>query len=394
MTKSWSSLKKKYQRDLGNYLARGDEVNLQRAYELGRVALNRGLGVFDMARLHQEALVSPAVFKKTKLDPVQQSRRVETFLLEALSPFEAAHRGFRKAWERLRQLNGDLEERNAELATTNKKLGEEIAERKRAEEALRETRDHYFRLFQQASSMEENLRLLSAKVLSAQEDERKRISRDLHDEIGQALTAVNVSVTMLKKQAGEDHDFQRKVDEAQHLLMQTMETVHRFARELRPSTFEHLGPQTAFRSYLTNFAERTGIKTSFRSKVDLNLLDAQRAIVLFRVAQESLTNVFKHAHATQVDVRFSPLPRALRMEIKDNGRSFQIKHRETADWKGRLGLLGMQERVRLINGEFTIDSVPGQGTTVRVQIPFDGPEASLAKPPSPAALEIRSQKTA
>ena len=379
MLKAWSSLKRKYLRAMRDYLAQGDEENLQRAYELGRISLNRGLGVFDMARLHGETMVHPAFFAPTRVEAIRQAGLVEVFMLEALSPFEAAHRGFRKAWERLRQLNQTLEQRNRELAASNRELEREIGGRRRVEGALRETRDHYFELFQQASAMQEDLRQLSGKVLSAQEEERKRISRELHDEIGQALTAVNVSIAVLKGQAGGDQDFQRKVSEAQGLLVQSMETVHRFARELRPAAFDHLGAKAAFGAYLKSFGERTGIKADLRSRFDLDRIDSQHAIVLFRVIQESLANVFKHARATQVVVAFQIAGEKLRMEIRDNGRAFRVKDGARAKWKGRLGLLGMQERVRLINGDFAVDSVPGRGTTVRVEVSCNLHSLRLAK---------------
>jgi len=350
---------------------------LQQAYELGRVAMGRSLGVFDMVRMHQETMASDVLLARNPAEATRQSGVVGTFLLEVLSPFEAAHRGFRKAWERLQQLNGLLEERNRDLAASNGELAREVTERKRAEEELRQTRDHYISLFEQARAMEENLRQLSAKVFTAQEEERKRISRELHDEIGQALTAINVDMAMLRQRAGADRVFRAKMATAQRLLERSMETIHQFARELRPAMFDHLGPHAAFRAYLKCFDKRTGIATSFRSKVDLNRLDAQQAIVLFRVAQESLTNVFKHARATRAELEFFPAGRELCMEVRDNGRAFRIQDRNGAKWKGRLGLLGMQERVRLINGSFAIDSVSGRGTTIRVKIPLNSRQTGL-----------------
>ena len=115
-------------------------------------------------------------------------------------------------------------------------------------------------------------------------------------------------------------------------------------------------------------ANVSGIKSILRSGVTLDRLDSQQGIALYRVAQESLTNVFKHAHATLVQIRFRRIPRGICMEIKDNGRAFRTQEKPNGYAPQRLGLLGMQERVRLINGEFAIESRPGHGTTVRVQI--------------------------
>jgi signal transduction histidine kinase len=363
-------LVKRFQKTLHAYLAREDEEHLQGAYDLGRYALGHGFGLLDMVRLHHETLLQLVAFADTPVTAVERAVAVETFLLETLSPFEVAHRGFRKAWNRLRQLNETLGRRNQALAAINAKLKEEVLERRRAEKALRKSKEHFVLLFGQAHEMEKSLRQLSNKLLSAQEEERKHISRELHDEIGQALTAVNVSVAMLKNHGGRDPVFAKKVATAQSLLEQSMEAVHRFARELRPPLLDYLGLHAALHSYGKSFSERTGIKTILRSGVSLDRLDSQQSIVLYRVAQESLTNVFKHAHATLVQIRFRRIPRGICMEIKDNGRAFRTQERSKGHAPQRLGLLGMQERVRLINGEFAIESKPGHGTRVSVQIPL------------------------
>src|SRR5262249_812451 len=143
----------------------------------------------------------------------------------------------------------------------------DIRERQKAEQALRESREHYIRLFKEARAMEENLRQLSNKVLTVQEEERKHISRELHDEIGQALTAVNVSIGMLRSHLPGDEAFARKVNDAQRLIEQSMDMVHRFARDLRPSMLDHLGPVAALQNYVKLFAERTGIKTELEGSV-------------------------------------------------------------------------------------------------------------------------------
>ena len=142
-------------------------------------------------------------------------------------------------------------------------------------------------------------------MLSAQEEERKRISRELHDEIGQALTAINVTIAMLKRQVACDPAFQRNVAEAEQLLEHTMETVHRFARELRPAMLDHLGLQSALRAHVLAFSRQTGIRTELVSHPNLARLDERRGEVLFRVAQEALNNVFKHARATAARIEFT-----------------------------------------------------------------------------------------
>jgi signal transduction histidine kinase len=367
MTEPFPNIRIRYEAALSDYLARPDEAALQQAYELGRAAMNAGCGIVDVTRMHHQALGngaksgdSPAIFLTT---PV-----VEAFLLEVLAPFEAAYRCFGTARKRLQQINGVLAERNEELALSNSRLEEEIRVRRRAEEALRENKDHYYQLFQQAHAMERDLRELSAKVLSAQEDERKRISRELHDEVGQALTAVDVAIAMLKKQVRTDKAFERTFAEAEQLLAQSMETVHSFARELRPETLDHFGLHSALRTHVAAFTQRTGIKTNLVAHPKMDRISGPQGDVLFRVAQEALNNVYKHSEATAVEVAFSCDGDFLGMDITDNGCSFCVEEKLGSRPTGRLGLLGMRERVRLVDGSFAIESRPGLGTRIRVQV--------------------------
>lgn len=358
-----------YQSILHDFLAQPDEGILQQAYEFGRAAMNAGLGVFDIIRLHHQALIDgvlPRDVEAARFAPALQS-----FLLEVLSPFEAAHRGFRRALERMQQLNEALGERNEALASVNAQLQQEIATRQHTEAELRESKDHYLRLFYQARAMEDGLRDLSGQVLAAQEEERKRISRDLHDEVGQALTAVNVAVAMLKRQAAGDLAFERKVAEAETLLAQSMETVHRFARELRPALLDHLGLHSALRAHLATFSRQTGIEVELVAHPALARIDGQRGEALFRVAQEALSNVYKHAQATKVKIEFTLAGDTLRMAIADNGRAFSVPEKIGGHKRsGRLGLLGMQERLRLVGGNLAVDSTPGRGTCVQAELPL------------------------
>jgi signal transduction histidine kinase len=377
-----------YHEALTEYLSHPGETTLHQAYELGRAAMNAGLGIVDVIRLHHRALLEGAV----KGELAGQIQPLESFLLEALSPFEAAFRGFRDGRQRLQQINGVLAERNEELLDSNAQLGEEIKVRQKAEGALRESKDHYFRLFQQAHAMEQDLRELSAKVFSAQEEERKRISRELHDEIGQALAAVSVAIVMLKKQARTDPVLKERVAEAEQLIGQMMETVHSFARDLRPAILDHLGLHSALRAHASVFTQRTGIKTELVAHPELALVDGARAEALFRVAQEALNNVYKHSRASAVEIRFTVTGDSLCMDVTDNGCSFSVAEKLGQKPTGRLGLLGMQERMRHVNGMFAIESEPGKGTHVRARLPLQGkgrqpsaPEDGESLFPMPAA---------
>ncbi|HEY2329656.1 MAG TPA: histidine kinase [Verrucomicrobiae bacterium] len=356
MNKNLQRLARRYTATLKRYLADEQEAGLEQAYELGRAALAEKFGVLDMARIHMEArekLVAPAVVAKNRGRALKSAG---IFFLQSLSPFEATHRGFG-------EMNSRLQERNQELEV-------EIGERRRAEAALRRSEEHYHRLFNEAQAMQENLRSLSNKILHTQEEERRHISRELHDEVGQSLTAINVTLTTLRNNGSPDAH-RRKFAEAQKLLQETMETVHRFARDLRPAMLDELGLLPALRSYLKGFAGRTRLKVHFHGNPIAEKLAENQKTVIYRVVQESLTNVSKHARASRVDMTIRKFKDGVCIEITDDGKSFKAGLLNPGKSKGRLGLLGMQERVRLVNGQFAVKPQPGKGTTVRVVIPFN-----------------------
>ena len=221
------------------------------------------------------------------------------------------------------------------------------------------------------------------QTLHVQEEERKRISRELHDDIGQALTAINALLALLPRngQGERDATLKTKIDDVEKLAVGAMDRMHSFARELRPSLLDDLGLVPALRSYLKEFGERTGVLVRFERSNGLELLDAGQETVLFRIAQESLTNVATHAQATRVDVALRVVRNAIRFRIEDNGKGFDLDHHRSTAENNRLGLLGMQERASLVNGRLVIKSSPGKGTTVLVEIPLpcSNPSAALAR---------------
>jgi len=265
-----------------------------------------------------------------------------------------------------------VEQRTAELSKANTILREQIAERRRVEMALRESEEHYRALFNQAREMQDNLRKLSREVLRVQEEERKRISWELHDEVGQALTAINVGLEMIKKEIATDREnLKKRIVDLQNLVEQTIDSVHRFSRELRPAILDDLGLFPALRWYTKSFAERTGIQVHLKASPAIEKLDGEQKTVVYRVVQESLTNVSKHAQADKVDIDIKKAKNGICLEIWDDGKAFRVCER-TSLFKGRggLGILGMQERVEFVGGKFAMESEPGKGTTIRVEIPF------------------------
>jgi PAS domain S-box-containing protein len=259
------------------------------------------------------------------------------------------------------------------LADTNRGLNREIARRQAVEKALQKSEQHQTRLLEQSRHMQEQLRHLSHQILHAQEEERKRISRELHDEIAQTLVGINVHLAALTREAvGNPRGLQQKIARTQRLVEKSVDIVHLFARELRPAALDDLGLIPALHAFMKEFTKRTGIHirfTTFTSGRIKHLNNATRT-VFYRVAQEALTNVARHAQASVVEVNFEKLPSAICLKIKDDGKSFQAQRVMHSKRNTRLGLIGMRERLEMVGGSFSVESAPGKGTTVQAQIPL------------------------
>jgi signal transduction histidine kinase len=264
-----------------------------------------------------------------------------------------------------------LNQRTQELAASNLELRLEIIQRKEAEEALRQSERHYSQLLEESECLQEQLRRLSRQILSAQEEERKEISRELHDIIAQTLLAINIRLASLKKEAALDPKaLGRKIARTQRLVQKSVNIVHDFACQLRPALLDDLGLIPALHSFMKNFIDGTGVRAHLTAFAEVEQLGAAQRTVLFRIAQESLINVARHAQASRVEVSIQKLPDRVGMNVKDDGKSFEVENVLRGKGGKRLGLLGMRERVEMIGGTFCIESTPGQGTTVRVEVPF------------------------
>jgi signal transduction histidine kinase len=238
------------------------------------------------------------------------------------------------------------------------------------EESLKKSEQHQSHLLEQSRYMENQLRNLSRQVLRAQEEERKRISRELHDVIAQTLTSINIRLAALKKEAGPSiSGFDRNITRTQRLVEHSVNIVHQFARELRPAVLDDLGLIPALHTFMKNFTARTGVRTHLTAYAGVERLDAARRTVLYRVAQEALHNVARHAHASRVEVSIQELPGYICMKIKDDGKAFQVQRVLQKKGGKHLGLLGMRERLEMMGGRFDIESAPGAGTIIQAQIP-------------------------
>jgi PAS domain S-box-containing protein len=229
----------------------------------------------------------------------------------------------------------------------------DVTERVKAEEAVRRSR--------------QELQEIAASANHAREQEQSRVARELHDELGQALTALKMMVAAMdRKTKPEDASAQEKLRKMRALIDETLVSTRRIASELRPLMLDDLGIVPAIEGLVEGFADRTGIACHLDIDRDLALEDAQKTAV-FRIVQEALTNISRHAKATVADIGLHQRDAAIELDIRDNGVGFspEGRHRQSR------GLLGMRERTYLLGGTFSIESAPGRGTRLAIRIPVE-----------------------
>ncbi|HEY2908574.1 MAG TPA: PAS domain S-box protein [Vicinamibacterales bacterium] len=254
------------------------------------------------------------------------------------------------AEERLRRSRDELErrvrDRTAELAQANESLRAEMAERERTERARTD---------------------LLARLVFAQEDERRRIAREMHDQFGEQLTALGHRIASLKDACAGQAELRVPLDALESVARQLDRDVDHLVWELRPTALDDLGLQAALANYMKNWSERTRTSSELHA---VGLLDNRLApdaeTTLYRIAQEALTNVAKHAHATHVDVILERRGDHVLLIVEDDGAGFDPD--EQAAVRTGFGLLGMQERASLVGATLQLESAPGKGTTILVRM--------------------------
>ena len=219
---------------------------------------------------------------------------------------------------------------------------------------------------QRIAESESRLRQLSSMMLAAQETERRNLSRDLHDELGQQVTAISLDLRSLERKDGGAHSnalLRRAIDETDQLL----KSLHEIATRVRPSVLDDLGLQDAVESYLSDYQQRTGICVSFQLHFLRQNIPATVGENVYRILQEALANVAAHSQVDAARVTIETDDETLRMMVRDSGIGFDPEDRNGSK---RLGVLGMRERVELLHGQFDLQSTPGGGTQIRVSIPL------------------------
>ena len=230
----------------------------------------------------------------------------------------------------------------------------DITDRKEAEERLRTSR--------------EQLRSLSAYLESVREEERKNMAREIHDELGQTLTALKIDLSWLTKRSSNEQELVlEKTKSMSNLVDTAIQTVQRISAELRPGILDDLGLAAALEWQAGEFEKLTEIKCEFSSNPRDIVLDQDRSVAIFRIFQEMLTNVARHANATKVKTTLKEEAGKIVLRVRDNGKGIEKKQISNTE---AFGLIGMRERARFLGGEVKISGTPGKGTTVVVSIPL------------------------
>ncbi|HEY6387390.1 MAG TPA: ATP-binding protein [Candidatus Acidoferrum sp.] len=311
-TKSPLTLEKEYRSAFGEYIQRGGESALGRAYELGRRAITEKKSLMEIASLHHQVLHgmftdAPGAMKR------QEFSTAAEFLAEMLSPYEMTHRGVQDAIVAMRQLNETLEE------------------------------------------------------------EIKRIAYAVHDEAGQLLVTVHLALADLSRELLEPQKVQ--VARIEELLNQIENQLRRYSHELRPTVLDDLGWIPAIRFLAEGLSKRANLSIEIKTTV-AGRLPGPIEIALYRIVQEALTNAAKHSKASRVRISIGRKNGIFCCSIEDDGVGFDVRAVQSDGKQRGLGLIGMQERLNAIGGTLSIDSACGRGTSLLIQLPLEARNAN------------------
>ncbi|HEX7974445.1 MAG TPA: ATP-binding protein, partial [Anaerolineales bacterium] len=224
-------------------------------------------------------------------------------------------------------------------------------------------------LFDQVRLGNDQLHALSHRLIEIQEEERMHLSRELHDESGQILAALMVRLGLLERDVESPEQRRAHIAELRRIATEILNNLHQLAIKLRPASLDHLGLITALKQYAEEYSRQYQVEVQFDApEIETTRLPAEVETALFRILQESLTNIALHAQASRVDILLNRRNSCLVMVIEDNGIGFNPNVPAN---ENRLGLFGMRERVEMLNGNLLIESSPGRGTTISVEVPYD-----------------------
>lgn len=224
-------------------------------------------------------------------------------------------------------------------------------------------------LLQELQEKDQMRNQLLQKFLSAQEEERQRISRELHDETSQALTSLMVAMRVLAEEAGDEAQREALLT-SREVAAGILQGIREMAVDLRPPALDELGLLAAIRKYVAKLKEWHGLTITLHEECSEAQIHPQIAVALYRIVQEGLTNVIKHAKATTVQLTLRADARTISLLLEDNGRGFSEAALAAARQKNRIGLYGMQERAELLGGRFVLQAAEGKGTKLFVTLPL------------------------
>ena len=231
-------------------------------------------------------------------------------------------------------------------------------------------------------AIDEATRFRASQIINAQEQERKRIARELHDETSQMLTSLLISLAILEKSVTTQEASDRIAD-TRKLAHQTLRAIRNLSIDLRPSALDDLGLLPALRWYLKEYQQKCSIEVEFNESGFHERLPAEMETVLYRIVQEALTNTARHSNARKVVIMMKEEDEAVYATITDDGQGFDVEAiRKSPDQERGLGLVGMNERAVLLDGTLDIRSSPGHGTTVKVRIPVSAVQQERLNKPS------------
>ena len=226
-------------------------------------------------------------------------------------------------------------------------------------------------LFEQAETARERLQTLSRRLVEVQERERHAVARELHDDAGQALASLRFSLQLFEAEAAHDPAVTSRLLELKQTVDGVLESLHDLASDLRPASLDHLGLEAALRQHVVRLGRKFGLEVHFRARGLDERLSPPVETALYRATQEALTNVVRHARARRVDILLESHDGRAAVVVEDDGIGFAPDLVEERD---RLGIVGMRERVEALGGTLDVESTPGKGTTVVLEVPAAVPD--------------------
>jgi PAS domain S-box-containing protein len=263
-----------------------------------------------------------------------------------------------------RRVNGQMRYSEARVVFTSDRkflvVVRDITERRLAEEALRKRE-------KELSRSHAKIRELAGKLMSAQEEERRRISRELHDDLNQKVAALSIMISTITHQLALEESLKNQLEMVHTYSVEIADGIHRLSHELHPAVLEHVGLAAALRAYVAEFTRLEKIRVELTVPEAVEGISHDAAVCLYRIAQESLRNIVKHSGVDHAEITLTMNDRAVCLHIVDYGSGFDLS---SARNNGGLGLASMEERIRLVQGSFRISTQPGGGSKLLATIPL------------------------